>query len=502
MPYIIGVDIGTTHTKAVATTATGEVLYEEKANYPTLQPLPGYSEQDPGLIINAVLDVLKRVLAKIDDKQNLAAVCFSAAMHSIMAVDKDGHPLTFLYTWADTRSVAYADALKNTEAGKRIYLQTGTAIHPMSPLCKIAWIKNELPEIFSKTYKFISGKEYIFYQLFGRYVVDYSIASATGLFNTKTLDWNSESLAFAGITEAHLSQPVSTSHFENKVLENFREELGIDNTDLSFYLGASDGCLAIIGSGSTSPDEAALTIGTSGAVRKMTNHPLHDRQGRLFNYILHDNMYISGGATNNGGIVLKWFAENMLDKPFSSADAFAWFMKTAETSPAGSAGLVFLPYIYGERSPVWDANARGVFMGVSSNHRREHFMRAILEGISFSLCQILMAMEETGSPVNTIYASGGFIQSDFWVQMVSDILNKKVIVSHAADASAMGAVFLALHALGLINEWQEVKKMVTTSSVFEPNAKAHQNYLTNFRIFETLYGKFKDDFRKLSGENE
>lgn len=501
MPYIIGVDIGTTYTKAVATTASGEVLYEEKANYPTLQPFPGYSEQDPDQIFDAVISVLSRVVAKIEDKENLAAICFSAAMHSIMAISKDGRPLTHLYTWADTRSIKYAETLKNTEAGKRIYLQTGTAIHPMSPLCKIAWIKNELPEIFLNTYKFISGKEYVFYRLFGRYLIDYSVASATGLFNIESLNWNHESLAFAGINETYLSQPFSTSHYEDKLTEKFSNKIGLGRP-VPFYLGASDGCLAIIGSGSTLPDEAALTIGTSGAVRKMTDHPLHDPQGRLFNYILDDKMYISGGASNNGGIVLKWFAENMLDRSFSSADAFSWFMQTAALSPAGSKGLIFLPYIYGERSPVWDANARGVFMGVSSYHRKEHFMRAILEGISFSLYQIVKAMEDTGTPINTIYASGGFIQSDLWLQMMADILNKKVIVSHAADASAMGAIFIAMHALGLIKEWHEVKAMVVTSSIFEPNPVAHQEYNVNFKVFQTLYTKLKDDFSILAKKEE
>jgi len=498
MKYIIGVDIGTTHTKAVTANFKGEVLHEEKANYPTLQPVPGYSEQDPRLILEAVLGVLGKALENIQDKENLAAVCFSAAMHSLMAVGKDGNPLTSLLTWADTRSRRYAAVLKNSEAGKRIYLDSGTAVHPMSPLCKITWIRHELPEVFGATYKFISIKEYIFYKLFGQFKVDYSVASATGLFNNFTLKWNPESLSFAGIDENYLSEPVPVTHAETALLPEYAARFKLSGK-LTFYIGASDGCLAILGSGATRPDEAALTIGTSGAVRKMSDKPLQDKQGRLFNYLLTENLFMSGGGTNNGGIVLKWFAENILDKPFASDDAFTWFMQTAAKSPAGSRSLIFLPYVNGERSPVWDADARGVFMGMSSIHGKQDLMRSILEGICFSLYQILQAMETNGGAIHTVYASGGFIQSDLWLQMLSDILNKKVIVSHAADASAMGAIFLALYALGEIKDWHQTKPMVETSAVYTPDPAAHEVYSKNFRVFETLYDKLKDDFAVMAG---
>ncbi len=501
MEYIIGVDIGTTHTKAVATSTTGEVLHEEKANYPTLQPALGFSEQDPILIFDAVVNVLEKVVAGIAGKHEAIAVCFSAAMHSIMALDKEGLPLTNIYTWADTRANKYAHELKDTEKGRMIYAQTGTAVHPMSPLCKIAWIKNELPDVFANTHKFLSVKEYIFYRLFNRFVVDFSIASATGLFNNRTLSWNDDSLQFAGITSDQLSEPVSTTHSE--ILSNtvFIDRFRLKK-EIPFIIGSSDGCLAILGSGALAPNEAALTIGTSGAVRKMTDQPMTDQHGRLFAYILDDSKFVCGGASNNGGIVLKWFSENMLDRPFSSAESFNWFMQTAAKAPAGSNGLIFLPYIYGERAPVWDADARGVFLGINSSHTSSHFTRAILEGISFSLCQILHAMEESGVGIDTVYASGGFIESDFWLQLLSDILNKKVIVSHAADASAMGAIFLAMRAMGFIHDWSEVKGLVVTSAVFHPDSTTHGEYKKNFQVFSSLYKKLEPDFALLAGNNQ
>lgn len=497
MNYIIGVDIGTTHTKAVVTSTTGEVLYEDKAHYPILQPSRGFSEQNPVQIFEAVLQVMNKVLTRITIKKDVIAVCFSAAMHGIMAINKYGVPLTNLYTWADIRANKYARGLKDTEKGKLIYEETGTAIHPMSPLCKIAWIRQELPQVFIHTYKFISIKEYVFYRLFNCYIVDYSIASATGLFNNSTFKWNDESLVFAGITADHLSEPVPTNHREVLTNSIFTERFAL-NKEVPFIIGASDGCLAILGSGAMAPNEAALTIGTSGAIRKLNSQPMNDKQGRLFAYVLEDKMFVCGGASNNGGIVLKWFAENILSKTFSSDEAFSWFMQNAATAPLGSGGLIFLPYIYGERSPVWDADARGVFLGMNSTHTSCHFMRAILEGISFSLYQILQAMEESGTGIDTIYASGGFIASDFWLQLLSDIFNKKVIVSHAADASAMGAIFLAMHTLGFIKDWEEIKSLVLTSAVFYPDNKSHLEYNKNFHVFSSLYKKLAPDFASLA----
>src|SRR6188474_410866 len=212
MQHIIGIDIGTTHVKAVVASTVGKILYEAKAGYPTFNPSQGYQEQNPDEIFRAFLKVMAEGIAFIADKSTIACVSFSAAMHSVIAVDEMGKPLTALITWADTRSNKYARQLKGSAQGKIVYERTGTPVHPMSPLCKIAWIRNELPAVFDKTFKFVSVKEYIFHQLFGEYIVDYSIASATGLFDIHQLRWCDESLEFAGITEGQLSIPVSTTH--------------------------------------------------------------------------------------------------------------------------------------------------------------------------------------------------------------------------------------------------------------------------------------------------
>jgi gluconokinase len=490
MKYILGVDIGTTNTKAVAFDFQGKPLAQANSTYPFIADLPGYHELDPQVLFVAVTEVIKAVL-EITAAEELAGICFSSAMHGIIAVDERGHPLTNMITWADLRSSEYAARLKSSEIAHKLYERTGVPVHPMSPLCKLMWLKDNEPGIFAKAHKFISIKEYVFFHFFGEYIIDHSIASSTGLFDLYDLDWNANALQIAGINATRLSTPVKTTHIVRGLAASYAKMFGVD-PHTPFIIGASDGCLAHIGSNAFNTGDVSLTIGTSGAVRMMIDKPATDVRDRIFNYVLTDNMYISGGSLNNGGNVMQWFAKNFLKKDFASADEFGEFIAEACSIPAGAEGLVFLPYIYGERAPVWDAEARGIFFGISSAHTIEHFMRAVMEGISFALYQILSTMEETIGPVKNIYASGGFIRSKQWVALLADVLGKKISVTHAEDSSAAGAAMIGMKALGIVSDVHELKSFFSVKEVYEPDIKDREVYMSNYSIYSNLYSKFKE----------
>ena len=402
MRYVIGIDIGTTHTKAVAFAEDGSVMASAETSYPAFTDADGAHELEPAHLFDAALTVLLQVTEdrKPDD---IAAVSFSAAMHSLILIGKDGKPLTRAITWADTRSEAYAEKLKASEAGQRIYRQTGTPIHAMSPLCKLLWLKDKKPELFFQAVRFISIKEYVWWRFVGKYQVDHSVASATGLFDIQRLEWSSEALALAGIKASALSEPVPATHCERELVSTWRS-IGIP-VESPFVIGASDGCLANLGTGAVRPGATALTIGTSGAVRMAVRTPEYDARERLFTYILTPGLYIMGGATNNGGNAVQWYA-GLAGK---TLDQLA---DLAGQAPAGCEGLIFLPYLLGERAPVWDASASGVFFGIRSLHGQAHFARAVLEGVSYGLRQIGASLEETVGPLEQIYASGGFTGND------------------------------------------------------------------------------------------
>lgn len=245
--YMLGVDIGTTSTKAVLFRETGEVIANENNGYDLYKPDIYTAEQDPEEILQAVLLSIGNVMKKSQiNPEDLTFISFSSAMHSVIAMDENDRNITRCITWADNRSSNWAKKINEEFNGHAIYSRTGTPIHPMSPLCKIAWMENEVPEVSSKTKKYIGIKEYIFYKLFNEYAVDYSIASCTGLMNLESLSWDKEALKVAGITEDKLSRIVSTKEVFTGCESSYAEQMGILK-ETKFVIGASDGVLSNIG---------------------------------------------------------------------------------------------------------------------------------------------------------------------------------------------------------------------------------------------------------------
>ena len=493
MRAIIGIDIGTTNTKAIAFTKEGKVIASSNSSYAHVSAQPGYDEIEPSVILNAVVCVLKKILTDTKQKAEICGISFSCAMHSLMAVDDNGLPLTNIITWADLRSAAEAKKIKYTEKGNTIYALTGTPIHAMSPLCKILWIKNNEPDIFSRAHKFIGIKEYLWHQFFGKYLIDYSLASATGLFNIYAFEWYGASLKLAGISWDKLSTPVEPTHIETVLTKKYKDEFGL-NDDTPFIIGGSDGCLANLGSNAIHQGDTSLTIGTSGALRMASAKPKHDLKQRIFNYILTKNLYISGGGMNNGGAVVQWYIKNFLAKSSVGEIDFTRSLETINDVSPGCEGLIFLPYLFGERAPIWDADARAVFFGINPRHTEKHFMRSVVEGISYALYQIGVSLEETIGPIKSIYASGGFIQSQAWLQIISDVFNKEVIVSNISDASAIGAAIIGFQASGLINNPDEISRQINVEQKFVPDESCHGIYMRNFSKFSSVYNKLKDEF--------
>jgi gluconokinase len=492
MRYVVGVDIGTTSTKAVAFTAGGAVLGSSAASYPVFTDAGGRHELDPDQLFDAVLSVLRAVTGgSIEGEPE--AVSLSCAMHSLILVDSEGKPLTKAMTWADLRSEAYAAALKGSESGRRIYRQTGTPIHAMSPLCKLLWLKDKQPALCRQAAHFIGIKEYIWWRLFGKYQVDLSIASATGLLDIRAFGWNAESLALVGVEAGQLSELVSCMHSESVLLPAWGS-LGLP-AGLRFVIGASDGCLANLGTGAVRSGETALTIGTSGAVRMAAARPEYDERERLFSYILDKELYICGGATNNGGNAVQWYSNLVQGQGSRDAAMLDKLVADAEGVPAGCEGLIFLPYLLGERAPIWDADAKGVFFGIRAIHGQAHFTRALLEGISYGLLQIGVSLEETIGPIGEIYASGGFTRNVLWLQLIADVFMRKVHVTAQADASAIGAAMLGWHALGIFDSLEAAASLAKIETTYEPDAARHGLYQRNFDVFVELYGRLHDLMR-------
>lgn len=490
--YIIGVDIGTGSTKAVAVSTSGQVLETSQVSYPIIQPQPTFSEQAPELIWQSFAKCIGRISTTLGSP---AGIVFSSAMHSVIPVDSNGMALMNMITWADNRSADIAAKIKMSADGEMLYRQTGTPIHAMSPLCKIYWLKETEPSLFASTFKFISIKEYIWYRLTGHFEVDHSIASATGLFNILEHRWNAPSLELAGITEEHLSTPVSTQFIRKKINQKEASLLNIDR-ETPLIIGASDGCLANLGSFAIEPGKAALTIGTSGAIRVASSKPVYNFNAMTFNYCLFDNLFISGGPINNGGVALKWYAENFLKTPLVTANDYEALLGAIEKTEAGAQGLIFLPYLLGERAPIWNSDSSASFFGIRNYHTQAHFTRAVVEGISMALYGIMRAMEDSGLTIDQVNVSGGFVHSTIWLQILADIFNKPIFLIHDEDASALGGAFLGLKTMGLITDYNKLHSEETIS--FQPDQSRHKTYEKLFGVYQRLYVKTSDEMEILS----
>lgn len=501
--YVIGVDIGTTSTKSLLFTIKGEIIASHGIEYPLYSPSPAVAEQDPDEILNAVVHTIGQAIAKSHvDPKDILCVSFSSAMHSVIAVDKEGAPLTKCITWADNRSAEWTKKIKEEWNGHEIYRRTGTPIHPMSPLSKLTWLRYDHQPLFDRTHKFISIKEYIFYKLFGRYVVDYSIASATGMFNLEQMQWDEEALHITGLTADRLSDPVPTTYKLEGMHESFAQQMNLP-ASTPFIVGASDGVLSNLGVNAIEPGVVAVTIGTSGAIRAVTNKPVTDPKGRTFCYALTEDLWVIGGAVNNGGMIFRWVRDQIGTAEIEKAarlgvDSYELLTELAAKVQPGSDGLIFHPYLSGERAPIWDANARGSYFGLSLHHKKEHLIRAALEGIIYNLYAVALVLEELIGKPTQIQATGGFARSELWRQMTADIFNQEIYVPESVESSCLGAAILGLYSIGEVSSLSVVSEMVGASHHHQPNEQHMERYRDLLPIYNRISQLFKEEFANIA----
>ena len=500
MECVITIELGTNAVRVFAFDLSGNLIASMKGSYPTFHTEPDYSEQDPEQMFITMLYVLKNLLnEKIHSKKyKVVCICFSASMHSVLAIDKNGVPLGNAITWSDNRGKKEAQKLKNSSLGKTIYTATGTPIHPMSPLIKITWIKNNDKERFKKASKFLSIKSYIIQQLTGEYFIDYSLASATGLMNIYKLNWEPEALRYAGISSDKLTELVPVYYSPGKLLKAYQTSLGLP-AGVKIIIGSSDGCLATLGAGVWGDGKATVTIEDSGAVRIVGKKVLQDEKQRFFNYLLTENCYVSGGPTNNGGVIFEWFAKQFGDfkNPFDIEHSMDMLMHEASKVSVGSEGLLFLPYLLGERAPIWNANARGSYFGLNINHERQHFIRATIEGILYEIYSIGKTLEERRT-IKSLSINGSFASIPFCAQMIADIFNKPLNVGKHSDSIGVGAFLISAIEMGIYKNLDEAARTVVLPDSYKPDRQNHNVYNKYFKIFERLSTKLFDEFESIA----
>jgi gluconokinase len=492
---VLGIDIGTTATKVVAFDAEGTVHATASAAYPLEEPRPGEAVQDPDAILRAVVEGVREAahIARGAGAE-VAGLAFSAAMHTLIGLDGDDRPLTPSITWADTRAASQAERMRAGVGGLELHRRTGTPLHPMAPLPKLVWFREVEPRTFAAARRWVGIKEYVIARLTGEWVTDISIASATGLLELSRLDWDEQALELAGIERAQLPQLVSTTHVLPSVADAAARDLGLPAAT-PLVVGAGDGPLANLGVGAVKPGVAACSIGTSGALRVMVDRPAVDPLGRVFCYALTEHRWAVGGAINNGGVVLRWVRDALAPELGEHAEDV--LTELAAKAPAGSGGLIMLPYLLSERAPHWSSLARGAYVGLTRAHRREHLVRAALEGVCLQLALVLHSMKAAGIEVDELRATGGFARSTLWRQMLTDALAMDVGFPDEGEGSSFGAALLGMQALGVIESIDVASDVVRILETRRPQPAAAATYRALLPVFASLYDALTPVFRSL-----
>lgn len=478
----LALDLGTGSVKAIAATSAGVLLGEVSIPLETLSEKPGQQIQNPFDVLQAAKVAVTQVIEQLDETTQVDFLSLSAAMHSIIAVDSGGTPLTPAYLWSDNSSMDILDALREDYMNKNIYEITGAPLHPSYPLSKIKWLKTIHPEWSDVSIRFISIKEWLVFHLSGMFLIDYPMASATGMFDIHRGRWNDDALCMAGITHDALSTP-APMHTIIPLLPKAAGEWHLPVTSM-LVLGGSDGGLAALAGNLSRTDSLSVTAGTSAAVRYLSKSPWRGVEKTLFSYLMAKDQFLIGAPVNNAGLAIQWLKTIMPINDQTISAAFGL--------RPGAAGLICLPYVSAERAPVWDASASGIFLGIRLHHETHHFLRALLEGIAFSLLQCASPLMRN-YPIRHLESSGAFSKMNAWNQLLADVFQLPVSTVHDTDASAMGAMKVGFEATAQVSEfrWAEGR------AINYPQPSATEDYLKLFGIFRELYPMHQMHFKQL-----
>jgi gluconokinase len=484
---ILAVDIGTGATKAMLFDSNLKQVGLVKKPYPIKVPAFGWSEQEPEVIYLAVAEAIRESLKFCPPGRRIKTVSLSSQLYSILAVDGRGKPLTRSIPWSDTRSAGQVSELRQDPISKGISRRTGCPIDSVYPLAKIKWLKDnkELPT----DVRFISIKEYILYRLCGQFLVDWSIASATGLFDIKSKSWDNDALGWVGITPENLSKLVSPYLVLEDWVDEARNLCGV-GSDLPIVIGGGDGPLASLGVGSPISEGLAVNVGTSAAARALVRSPNIDPQGHLWTYLIVDGLWVTGGMVSSGGIVFEWFLGNFFSDleryPLESIPESLYndTDRLVGQVPPGAEGLLFIPYLSGAQSPDWSPGTRGSFICMDLKHRRGHLARAVLEGITRSIYRIAEAIQKVqGVQFQEIYVTGGLTASRVWLQIAADMFGATVVLPETSEGSARGAALLAAVSLGMRSRLDDFQDLFAPKERILPDEQAHEYYQEQHQRF-------------------
>ncbi|WP_323702827.1 xylulokinase [Mammaliicoccus sp. Dog046] len=488
MSYVLGIDLGTSSLKGILMNRSGEVVAESSSEYPLDTPSVGYAEQHPDCWILACEKVLTQLTIDVKDfGSKLEAISFSGQMHSLVVLGEDHRPVYPAILWNDVRTTDECKVIED-KLGERLFKITKNRVLEGFTLPKILWLQKNEPETWSKVKKIMMPKDFLGHWFTGVYYTEFSDAAGTLLLDGETNTWSEEMASHFDIDNDQLPKLLESFALVGQVREDIKERFNLTN-DVNVYAGGADNACAALGAGLSS-DTGLVSIGTSG-VFSAIEPEVKNYKGQLhfFNHVI-PNQYYSMGVTLAAGNSLNWFKNT-----FAKGQDFSALLNEIYTVNPGSEGLLFTPYIVGERSPHYDSQIRGSFIGIDTHHELKHFSRAVLEGITFSLKDSQVIYNQLNDDhIDRLISVGGGSKNPDWMQIQADIFNKNIIRLEVEQGPGLGACMIAAIGQGwfvsadeAIEEWVNYK-----SAVFTPNQKAVEHYERVYSIWKTAYAQTKN----------
>lgn len=495
--YLLGIDIGTSACKVAIFDRNGQVMASVSGDYPVYYPHEGWAQQKPDEWWSAVCGAIKECLEKNSiSSEQIAGVGIDGQSWSAIAIDKEGHVLTDTPIWMDTRAQEICDRLNHEIGSGKIFEVAGNSLQPSYTTAKILWYKENLPEVYGKIYKILQSNSFIAYRLTGAITQDLSQGYGLHCFNMRTGTWDEEMCEKLGIPIEFLPEIVPCDKVVGTVTETAARESGLA-VGTPVVAGGLDAACGTLGAGVIHPGETQEQGGQAGGMSICMDTYKADPSLILGYHVVPGQWLLQGGTTGGGG-VMRWFEREFADyersqKTETGKSSLDQLNEIAQEIPAGSEGVVFLPYMSGERSPIWNPYAKGVFYGLDFAKKKGHMVRACMEGVAFSLRHNLEVAEAAGAMAEVLRAMGGSANSLLWTQIKADVTGKTVVVPASDTATTLGAAILAGVGVGLYKDYEEAVSMtVKETRRHEPDPLNKEVYDKAYRTYRELYESLKN----------
>lgn len=502
--YILAHDLGTSGNKASLFSEKGKMIGSHVASYDVNYFNGTWAEQDANDWWEAVCITTKNLIDRLNvNPSDIAAVSFSGQMMGCLCVDESGVPLRNAIIWADQRALKQVAEIERQISQKEYYRIVGHRNTASYGLQKLMWIRDNEPEIYNQTYKVLNAKDYIVVKLTDEFYTDYSDGNGVGCFDLENLTWSDKLIEIANIDRNKLPKLKPSTFVAGGVTKEAAAATGLlEGTPV--VIGGGDGVTASVGAGSISPGKTYCSVGTSAWITSVAEKPIFDEEMRTVNWAhVVPGLYAPNGTMQTAGGAYHWVANTMFQQVTKEAkkqnvSRYELINHEIEKVPAGSNGVLFLPYLLGERAPRWDAETKGSFIGLKSETTNWDMARSVLEGVSFNLEIILEALRKE-IPIEEITIIGGGAKGPVWRQIMADIYDANMLVPAVIEeASSMGAAVTGGVGVGLFDSFEVVNDFIDINEVHYPNQQAVQAYEPFKKLFEASYKALKPVYAKLS----